>query len=59
MIAVGEAVTNALQHVAPPVRLRRAIVVMMSGRGQPVRDITSLLQVTEESLDRPCPRPRW
>jgi len=28
-----------------PVRLRRAMVVMMSGQGQTVRDITSLLQV--------------
>ncbi|MBB4908863.1 IS630 family transposase [Actinophytocola algeriensis] len=31
-----------------PVRLRRAIVVMMSGQGQTVRDITSLLQVSAE-----------
>ncbi|MBB4906273.1 helix-turn-helix domain-containing protein [Actinophytocola algeriensis] len=31
-----------------PVRLRRAIVVMMSGQGQAVRDITSLLQVSAE-----------
>jgi transposase len=31
-----------------PVRLRRAIVVMMSGQGQTVRDITSLLQVSED-----------
>jgi transposase len=28
--------------------LRRAIVVMMSGQGQAVRDITSLLQVSAE-----------
>ena len=33
-----------------PVRLRRAIVVMMSGQGQAVRDITSLLQTP-----RPAP----
>jgi transposase len=31
-----------------PVRMRRAIVVMMSGQGQAVRDITSLLQVSAE-----------
>jgi transposase len=31
-----------------PVRMRRAIVVMMSGQGQAVRDITSLLQVSED-----------
>ena len=30
------------------VRMRRAIVVMMSGQGQTVRDITSLLQVSED-----------
>jgi hypothetical protein len=28
-----------------PIRLRRAIVVLMSAQGQTVRDITSLLQV--------------
>jgi transposase len=31
-----------------PVRLRRAIVVLMSGQGQTVRDITSLMQVSED-----------
>lgn len=31
-----------------PVRMRRAIVVMMSGQGQTVRDITALLQVSED-----------
>jgi len=31
-----------------PVRLRRAIVVLMSGQGQAVRDITSLMQVGED-----------
>lgn len=31
-----------------PVRMRRAIVVMMSGQGQTVRDISSLLQVSED-----------
>src|SRR3954451_17816315 len=31
-----------------PVRMRRAIVVMMSGQRQTVRDITSLLQVSED-----------
>ena len=31
-----------------PVRLRRAIVVMMSGQGQAVGDITSLLQVSDD-----------
>ncbi|MFE4800384.1 transposase [Streptomyces sp. NPDC056708] len=31
-----------------PVRLRRAIVVMMSAQGQAVRDIVSLMQVSED-----------
>jgi ABC-type sulfate transport system substrate-binding protein len=31
-----------------PVRLRRAIVVLMSGQGQTAGDITSLLQVSED-----------
>jgi hypothetical protein len=31
-----------------PVRMRRPMVVMMSGQGQTVRDITSLLQVSED-----------
>jgi transposase len=31
-----------------PVKLRRAIVVLMSGQGQTVRDITSLMQVSED-----------
>ncbi|SDP74109.1 helix-turn-helix domain-containing protein [Lentzea jiangxiensis] len=31
-----------------PIRLRRAIVVLMSGQGQAVRDITSLMQVSED-----------
>jgi transposase len=31
-----------------PVRLRRAIVVMMSAQGQSVKDITSLMQVSED-----------
>ncbi|GGL16869.1 hypothetical protein GCM10010094_92120 [Streptomyces flaveus] len=31
-----------------PVRLRRAIVVLMSAQGQAVKDITSLMQVSED-----------
>ncbi|MHA6797554.1 helix-turn-helix domain-containing protein (plasmid) [Pseudonocardia bannensis] len=31
-----------------PLRLRRAIVVLMSAQGQAVRDITSLLQVSDD-----------
>jgi hypothetical protein len=43
---------RALQRIGrtskDPVRLRRAIVVLMSAQGQSVRDITSLLQVGED-----------
>ncbi|MER6500690.1 helix-turn-helix domain-containing protein [Streptomyces sp. NPDC001455] len=31
-----------------PIRLRRAIVVLMSAQGQTVKDITSLMQVGED-----------
>ncbi|MFJ8749084.1 hypothetical protein ACIREO_07090 [Streptomyces sp. NPDC102441] len=31
-----------------PVRLRRAIVVLMSAQGQTVKDITSLMRVSED-----------
>lgn len=31
-----------------PVKLRRAIVVLMSAQGQAVRDITSLMQVSND-----------
>ncbi|MGW1811195.1 helix-turn-helix domain-containing protein [Streptomyces sp. NPDC002078] len=31
-----------------PVRLRRAIVVLMSAQGQTVKDINSLMQVSED-----------
>ncbi|SDO96939.1 helix-turn-helix domain-containing protein, partial [Lentzea jiangxiensis] len=31
-----------------PVKLRRAIVVLMSSQGQTVRDITSLMQVSAD-----------
>jgi hypothetical protein len=33
-----------------PVKLRRAIVVLMSGQGRAVRDITSLMQVSADYL---------
>ena len=33
-----------------PVRMRRAIVVLMSAQGQTVRDITSLLQVSDDYM---------
>jgi hypothetical protein len=33
-----------------PVKLRRAIVVLMSGQGQKVRDITSFMQVSDSCV---------
>jgi transposase len=44
----GRKVQRITRTAKDPVRLRRAIVVMMSGQGQTVRDITSLLQVSED-----------
>jgi len=38
-----------------PVRIRRAIAVMMFGQGQAVRDITSLLQVSADHVGRRLP----
>ena len=44
----GRKLQKITRSAKDPVRLRRAIVVMMSGQGQTVRDITSLLQVSED-----------
>jgi transposase len=44
----GRKLARVTRTSKDPVRLRRAIVVMMSGQGQAVRDITSLLQVSAE-----------
>jgi transposase len=44
----GRKLQRVTRTAKDPVRLRRAIVVMMSGQGQTVRDITSLLQVSED-----------
>ncbi|MGH3938164.1 MAG: hypothetical protein ACRDTG_05950 [Pseudonocardiaceae bacterium] len=44
----GRKVQRITRPAKDPVRLRRAIVVMMSGQGQTVRDITALLQVIPE-----------
>ena len=44
----GRKIQRISRTAKDPVRLRRAIVVMMSGQGQTVRDITSLLQVSED-----------
>jgi hypothetical protein len=43
----GRRLARVTRTAKDPVRLRRAIVVMMSGQGQ-ARDITSLLQVSAE-----------
>jgi len=44
----GRKLQRITRTAQDPVRLRWAIVVMMSGQGQTVRDITSLLQVSED-----------
>lgn len=44
----GRKVQKISRTAKEPVRLRRAIVVLMSAQGQAVRDITSLMQVSED-----------
>ena len=44
----GQKLQRITRTAKNPVRMRRAIVVMMSGQGQTVRDINSLLQVSED-----------
>src|SRR3954454_7802526 len=44
----GRKLARITRSAKNPVRLRRGIVVMMSGQGQTVRDITSSLQVSED-----------
>ena len=44
----GRKIQRITRTSKDPVRMRRAIVVMMSGQGQTVADITSLLQVSDD-----------
>jgi len=44
----GRRIQRITRTAKDPVRLRRAIVVMMSGQGQAVGDIVSLLQVSDD-----------
>jgi hypothetical protein len=44
----GRKLQRVTRTAKDPVRLRRAIVVLMSGQGQAIRDITSLMQVSED-----------
>jgi transposase len=44
----GRKLQRITRTAKDPVKLRRAIVVLMSGQGQAVRDITSLMQVGED-----------
>ncbi len=46
----GQKLQRITRTAKNPVRLRRAIVVLMSGQGQAVRDITSLMQVSEDCV---------
>ena len=43
----GRRLQRITRTAKDPVRLRRAIVVLMSGQGRPVPDITSLMQVSD------------
>ncbi len=44
----GRKLARITRTAKDPIRLRRALVVMMSGQGQTVSDITSLLQVSAD-----------
>ncbi|MFI7701617.1 transposase [Nonomuraea sp. NPDC049480] len=44
----GRKLQRITRTAKDPVKLRRAIVVMMSGQGQSVPDITSLMQVSDD-----------
>jgi transposase len=44
----GRRLQRVTRTAKDPVKMRRAIVVLMSGQGQAVRDITSLLQVSAD-----------
>src|SRR5215218_10278442 len=44
----GRTLQRITRTAKDPVRLRRAMVVMMSGQGQTVSDITALLQVSAD-----------
>ncbi|WP_309117964.1 IS630 family transposase, partial [Saccharothrix sp.] len=46
----GRKLQRVTRTAKDPVRLRRAIVVLVSGQGQAVRDITSLMQVSEDCV---------
>jgi transposase len=44
----GQRLQQITRTAKDPVRLRRAIVVLMSGQGQPAPDIAHLLKATED-----------
>ena len=44
----GRKLQRITRTAKDPVRMRRAIVVLMSGQGQTVRDISGLLQVSAD-----------
>ena len=46
----GRRLQRITRTAKDPIKLRRAIVVMMSGQGQTVPDITSLMQVSEDYI---------
>ncbi len=44
----GRKLQRISRNAKDPVKLRRAIVVLMSARGQTLKDITTLMQVGED-----------
>ncbi|GGT46770.1 hypothetical protein GCM10010176_107120 [Nonomuraea spiralis] len=44
----GRKLKRITRNAKDPIKLRRAIVVIMSGQGQSVPDITSLMQVSDD-----------
>ncbi len=47
-MAEGQRLQKITRTAKNPVKLRRAIVVLMSGQGQPAPDIAYLLKATED-----------
>jgi transposase len=49
-MAEGQKLARITRTAKNPIKLRRAIVVLMSGQGRCVRDIVSLMQVSEDYM---------
>ena len=49
-MAEGQRLQRITRTAKDPVRLRRAIVALMSAQGQPARDIAHLLKATDDDV---------